>query len=373
VMEDVETALTLADDRMAAQLGRLFRIVRRARAAGLDEPAVAALHLRLVREVARERERSGAPLVISLEEETGRPDRALVGGKAAGLFTARRLLPAGARIPRGFVVTTAAYRLHLLGETGDRLQEAAATARDEAEASRRARAALLGSPLPDEVADAVDRAASALGAPRLAVRSSATIEDGALGSLAGQFDSWLGVRPGGELRERVRQAWASLWNARAVRTLAAAGRSPLGAAQAVLVQEVVSTRAAGVLLSRDPGGRPGVLLVNAAWGLGEAISRGEVAGDLSWVERATGRLLAFEPGAGRVALALDPDRPGTVEVALPEKQADRPCLDAADLARLAELARAIEEATGRDQDVEFGFDDAGALVVFQVRRVVRPR
>jgi len=74
-------------------------------------------------------------------------------------------------------------------------------------------------------------------------------------------------------------------------------------------------------------------------------------------------------------IELDPDRPGTVEIDLPEGRKRQPCLDLDDLRRLAALARILEEATGRSQDVEFGFRPDGALFVFQVRRVVprRPR
>ena len=300
-------------------------------------------------------------------------DRGLVGGKAAGLLQVLPILPEGAAVPPGFVVTTSAYRLHLLGGAGERIREAAESAGDEASISRRARAAILGSPVPEEVVEAVRSALQALPPGRLAVRSSASIEDGASGSLAGQFDTVLGVETLDTLVERIRWAWASLWNARALRMLAATGRSPLSAAQAVLVQEMVETSAAGVLFSREPGGRPDTVLVNAAWGLGEGISQGEVPGDLFWVRRSTGELLASENGAGRFTIELDPERDGTVEVELPESRRRQLCLEPGELRRLAELALVLEESTGRSQDVEFGFRPDGTLFVFQVRRVVPRR
>jgi pyruvate,water dikinase len=171
----------------------------------------------------------------------------------------------------------------------------------------------------------------------------------------------------------MRQTWASLWNARALRTMAACGLSPLDAGQAVLVQEIVPTRCAGVMATRDPSGRPDTLLVNAAWGFGEGISQGELSGDLVWVRRSTGEILDAEPGRVDRRIVLDPERPGTVEAPLEPGQAGRLSLSEDQLGRLAELARVLEEATGRAQDAEFGFAEDGTLMIFQVRRVQAAR
>lgn len=370
--DEVDAALGLPPEKLRPVLGGLFRTLRRARAARLEPKKVERLHARLSQTLAEERRRSGVHLVVRLGPDARR-DRSLIGGKAAGLVDVAGLLPGGCRVPAGFVVTTAAYRLHLLGETGERLRLAVADGGDEGTVSRRARAAILGGEIPREVADAVAEGAASLGSSRLAVRSSATVEDRSTSSLAGLFDTYLGVRGLEETLERIRWSWASLWNARALVALAAAGLSPLRASIAVLVQEIVPTRAAGVLLSSDPGGRPDTLVVNAAWGLGEAVSQGEVAGDLFWVKRSAGATLATELGGSDRKVVLDPSGPGTIDAPLSPEEAKRPCLDADDLSRLAELARALERGTGRAQDVEFGFSPEGDLVVFQIRRVVPSR
>jgi hypothetical protein len=151
------------------------------------------------------------------------------------------------------------------------------------------------------------------------------------------------------------------------------GQSPLRASQAVIVQEMIETRSAGVLFSRDPSGRSDTMLINAAWGLGEGISQGELAGDLFWVRRSTGELIASETGRATHRIELAPKGMGTVEVPLPPEQRERPCLSAEELGRVAALARSLEEVTGRAQDVEFGFDRDGGLVVFQMRRIVPRR
>lgn len=362
-------ALALPEEVIRERAGEIFRLLRRARAAVLEDEATRSLEMRLLAIVAAERARVAEELVVRLDGSAPR-DRSLVGGKAAGLLETLPYLPPGCGIPRGFIVTTSAYRMHLLGEVGEHLKEALREGGDEAQISRLARAALLSGAIPEEVREAVAAALPMLGSARLAVRSSATLEDGTAGSLAGQFDSYLGLRKLSEVLNRIRWAWASLWNARALATLNSVGLSPLGASQAVLVQELVETRAAGVLLSRDPSGSPDTVFVNAAWGLGEGISQGEVPGDLYWVKRSTGELLGSETGESTSQILLDPGGTGTIEVLLSPELAGRPCLGSEDLRRLAALARTLEEAFGAIRDVEFGFAGDGSLVVFQVRPVI---
>ena len=371
IRRDVLQAIALPDEALRVRLGGLFRLLRRAHTSGVRSDDVERLHARLSRRLAEERARAGTHLVVPMRPGV-RSERALVGGKAASLIEILDALPDGCRIPRGFVVTSSSYRLHLLGEIGEKLR-LAAEAPDDAAISRRARAALLAGEIPDEVRAAISEAFDETGASRWAVRSSATIEDGPIGSLAGLFDTYLGVRGLPEVLDRVRWIWASLWNARALSALAAGGLSPQRASQAVLVQDMVDTVSAGVLFSRDPEGRPDTLLVNATWGLGEGISQGEIPGDVFWVRKTTGELLASDTGSATTRVALDPAGMGTIEVPLESALRERRSLDPEQLKRLAALARTLEDVTGRAQDVEFGFDASDTLVVFQVRRIVARR
>jgi phosphoenolpyruvate synthase/pyruvate phosphate dikinase len=107
--------------------------------------------------------------------------------------------------------------------------------------------------------------------------------------------------------------------------------------------------------------------------LGEGISQGELAGDLFWVRRSTGELIAAETGHATHRIELAPQGMGTIEVPLLPEQRGKSCLTAMELSRVAALARALEDVTGRAQDVEFGFDHDGGLVVFQMRRIVPRR
>jgi pyruvate,water dikinase len=344
----------------------LFSLLHRGRRLQVGRQ-LEALQAKAERLVEEERQRAGGGLTLPLDYE-GTPERSLVGGKAFGLYQAAPVLPEGCRIPEGFVITTAAYRIHSTGDPGNRLREAAADA-DTARASRRARAALVAAPLPEAVSTEVLERLAPLAGSRLAVRSSSTVEDGRLGSFAGLFDTYLGVLGAEELLGRIRWAWGSLWSARALGMMRDTDLSPVDAGQAVMVQRMINTRAAGVMFSRDPAGTPDTVLVNAAWGLGEGVSRGDVDGDLYRVRRSTGEVVSTEVSSGTTQIVLDPERTGTLEVELPRPRRGRPCLPPDDLARLAGLARALDEATGRRQDVEFGIDDEGRLWVFQVRRI----
>jgi hypothetical protein len=367
VSAELEEALRLTPEQSRSALFRLDRLLRRARDAGVDPQLLERLDDRVSGPLAAERQRAGRARTVRLDDDAA-AERSLVGGKAVGLMRFATRCPRGCRIPAGFVVTTSAYRLHLLGEAREKIETAIDRGGSESEVSRLARAAILGAPVPAEVAEAVARTHGEFGDRRLAVRSSAILEDGPESSLAGQFDTYLGVRGIDELLDRIRWTWASLWNASALRLLTTAGRSPLAAGMAVLVQELVATRAAGVMFTRDPAGDPNQVLINAAWGLGEGISRGEVSGDLFWLDRERGEVVAVQPGHARSRIVPDPERRGTLAVALPPGLRGRPCLDETGLEQLVDLARRIDEMEKRAMDVEFGFDETGGLVLFQLRR-----
>jgi len=362
----VVESLGWSAEQQAARAGRLHELLRRARGSGLDAARLGALEQVLERVRPGRADAARRPLVVSLEDGHGDADSC--GGKAAGLCGLGSVLPAGCSVPPGFVVTTAAYRLHLLGEAGDRLRSARKKARGSRALSRLARAAIWSAPLPEEVSAAILDGLGGLSAQRLAVRASSPLEGGPAGSLAGLFDTFLGVRGVDETIDRIRRAWASSWDTPVLDALAVSGGVPEDPAVAVLVQRMIETRVAGVMLTRAGSAAPDTILVNACWGLGEGIRGGEIAGDVYTVRRSSGETLGCRPGSDVTEIALDPERSGTIERELAAGRRGRRCLDDDQLALLAELARSLDARTGRGQDVEFGFDDEGRLWLFQLRR-----
>ena len=134
---------------------------------------------------------------------------------------------------------------------------------------------------------------AALGRPPVAVRSSATAEDLADASFAGQQDTYLNVRGDDALLDAVRRCWASLWTERAVAYRAEQGIDARTVAMAVVVQKMVEADAAGVLFTANPAnGRRQETVVAAAWGLGEAVVGGLVDTDELVVRAPDGPVLS---------------------------------------------------------------------------------
>ena len=206
-------------------------------------------------------------------------DRALAGGQGANLGA---MLRAGLPVPGGFVVLTAAYR-EFVEHNGLRAEieqiAAAANGGDLAlleQASDELRALFERGAVPPELERAITGAYERLGG-RVAVRSSASAEDLPEASFAGQQESYLNVEGRAALRGAVKRCWSSLFTARALSYRATQGVGEEDVALAVVVQCLVEADAAGVLFTADPvSGRRDRMVIDAAWGLGEALVGGQV-------------------------------------------------------------------------------------------------
>ncbi len=238
------------------------------------------------------------PLVLALDDASATLE--LVGGKGASLA---RMVAAGLPVPPGFHVTTTAYR-RFVTENG--LQEeilaavSAVTADDPVtleEASRQIGRLFAQSVMLDDIAEAISQAYAGLGGDDLpvAVRSSATAEDLPEMSFAGQQETYLNMHGEVMVLEAVKRCWASLWTARAIGYRARHGIAPQDVSLAVVVQELVPADAAGIMFTANPltGARDQVM-INAAWGLGEAIVGGQVTPDTVMVDKASGTITKQE-------------------------------------------------------------------------------
>lgn len=248
-------------------------------------------------------------------------DSTALGGKGASLD---RLVTMGFRVPPGFCVTTAAFRL----------QREAIPDAGAADLATKITAAPLEGEIDDalQVAlEALARELSALGpAPSFAVRSSAIGEDGSAASYAGLHDTELGV----ELEEvpaAVRRCWASLWSPPAAAYRTRRGLDDADAAMAVVVQALVPADAAAVAFTRHPvTGRDDQLVITGVRGLGDEMVAGTVTPDTWVIDRATRSVLTFDPGASPHGAALD----------------------ATELASLVDLCLEVEARFGAPVDIE---------------------
>jgi rifampicin phosphotransferase len=235
-----------------------------------------------------------SPLVLALDDASATLEQ--VGGKGASLA---RLAVAGLPVPPGFHITTAAY-CRFVTENG--LQEkilaavsgiSAATANQPAmleEASRQIGQLFTDGVMPDAIAGAIRQAYAELGGGDLpvAVRSSATAEDLPEMSFAGQQETYLNMHGEVMVLEAVKRCWASLWTARAIGYRARHNITQEDVSLAVVVQELVPADVAGILFTANPlTGAGDQMIINAAWGLGEAIVGGQVTPDTVVVDRAS--------------------------------------------------------------------------------------
>ncbi|MEQ4305607.1 PEP/pyruvate-binding domain-containing protein [Plantactinospora sp. B6F1] len=274
-------------------------------------------------------------------------ESATSGGKAAVLA---RLLGARLPVPPGFVVPTAAYEKAVAGlDLAD-----AGTAR------RLIERLPLAPALVDSISGALDRLVGAPGEGYVAVRSSASGEDTAEATAAGQHDTVLGVRGSGPVAEAVRRCWASLWSERAVayRSRRAAAVSTGAPTVAVLVQRLVDADVAGVMFTGTD------IRIEASWGLGASVVGGLVTPD-SWT--VSGDTLAHRSLGGKDRRI---DRVGSRVVTREVPSADRQrcCLTDEEVVRLAKLGRDTADLLGGAQDIEWAIAD-GRIWLLQARPV----
>jgi pyruvate,water dikinase len=311
--------------------------------------------------------RHGSTYILPLSSPDATLERA--GGKGANLAALAR---AGFAVPPGFVLTTDAYRAFLaangLASWVVATAEAADARRpDELEAASDAiRERFAAGTLPPDVASALEGAYDGLDRLAVAVRSSATAEDLPGLSFAGQQDTLLNVRGHEALINAVVRCWSSLWTARAIGYRARNGIAPDAVALAVVVQAMVEAEASGVLFTANPlTGKRGEVVVDATFGLGEALVSGQVEPDHFVVDPDVGRIVARRLGAKALAIRSAPDG-GTVIVQ--EASAERQALPDDALLALAAEGRRIEALFGDPQDIEWALA-GGALYIVQSRPI----
>src|SRR5262249_26969466 len=153
-------------------------------------------------------------------------------------------------------------------------------------------------------------------------------------SFAGQQETYLNVRGGERVVEAVKRCWASLWTARAIGYRARQEIPPADVALAVVVQQLVPADVAGGLFTAEPvTGARDEIVINAAWGLGEAIVGSVVTPDTITVDKATGAIRSQEIADKAVMTMRTSD--GTREESVPNEKRGRAALTAEQAAEVA--------------------------------------
>ena len=312
------------------------------------------------------------PFITSIDTDDDALD--LVGGKGRSLAQMSR---AGFDVPGGFMLSTSAYRgfveqHDLQPQILELARPAIIDGRASFEAaSRDVQALFADRQLDTQLQASLRDAYSALPGtdPAVAVRSSANAEDLPGLSFAGQQETYLNVRGADALIAAVRNCWASLWTAQAISYRNEMGIASDAVAMAVVVQIMVPADVAGILFTANPAtGERGEMIVNASFGLGEAVVGGQVTPDTYVVDRAT--LTAKETiiGTKEQKIVYSGDQ-GTQLVDVAEDARDGSSISTELLADLSRLAGRVEEHFGgQPQDIEWAVTD-GELWLLQSRPI----
>jgi len=317
-------------------------------------------------------------------------DVALVGGKNASLGEMiQALKPAGIRIPDGFATTSEAYWKFIeANKLRDKIKflitDFENGSRPLSEIGKLIRRLFLRGVFPDEIAQEIREAYRELGRRYqtedvdVAVRSSATAEDLPSASFAGQQESFLNVSGEEELLEACRRCYASLFTDRAISYRQDKGFNHLEIALSVGVQKMVRSDKAcsGVMFSIDTEtGFPDVVIINAAWGLGENVVQGTVNPDEYRVFKPLLGKDSFAPIIGKnlgtkekkLVYATGGTR-ATKNIDTPEWQRRQYVLNDSEIIMLAKWASLIEAHYGRPMDIEWAKDgESGDLYIVQAR------
>jgi phosphohistidine swiveling domain-containing protein len=194
------------------------------------------------------------------------------------------------------------------------------------------------------------------------VRSSATAEDLPGLSFAGQQETYLNVRGVEAVQAAVVRCWASLWTARAIGYRARHEVDQDAVRLAVVVQRLIPAGAAGIMFTANPlNGRGDEVVINAAWGLGEAVVGGEVSPDTIVTHKATGKVKQVVIGDKTVMTV--PASHGTAQQPVDLARRAVRVLDDAQVRELVRLGRQVEALYDAPQDVEWCWAEGGFYIL----------
>lgn len=285
-----------------------------------------------------------------------------IGGKGVSLA---RLAAADLPVPGGFHITTAAYQMfvaknNLQSNILEALQlvdmaQPATLEKSSAKIYAAFAAASIAPDLVNEIRQAYHSNISLTYQSPVAVRSSATAEDLPDMSFAGQMETYLNLYSEEQVLEAVRRCWASLWTARAIGYRVHQGISHDEVSLAVIVQQLVPADAAGVLFTANPlTGACDQVVINAAWGLGEAVVSGQVTPDNVVVNKVSKKTIEQQINDKAVMTVRTAD--GTYNEAVPFHQRKQAVLTPKQVAELTRLSVQIENLYGQPMDIEWALE-----------------
>lgn len=307
--------------------------------------------------------------------EVDKEDIPRVGGKGANLG---EMTKAGFPVPNGFIVTAQAYfhfldEAHLRDDLADLLHGLNVANSEQLEkTSKEIQKRITKAEFPKDIAVEVMHAyfkleKGMLKHPLVAVRSSATAEDLPTASFAGQQATFLNVQGEANLLEKVKEAWASLFTARAIFYRVTNKFDHFKVGIAVPVQRMVQSDCSGVMFSLDPVTNDKTkVVVDAIYGLGEMIVQGAVTPDHYVVDKSTEELIVKEVNTQEKEMSRHGVK--TTITPLPKSKGSKQKIDDKKIVEIARLGKKLEKHYFWPQDVEWAMED-GTIYIVQTRPV----
>ncbi len=320
--------------------------------------------------------------LIKWFSELDKNSGAIAGGKGANLAEIYNL---GVQVPPGFVVTAQAYQ-YFLEKAGirDKIRELLGRINYEDtkqldQITQQIRAFIVDSRFPKDLEEVIIEAYETLGVdlPQknmaldilkmatepvfVAVRSSATAEDLAGASFAGQQDTFLNVKGNSELLKNIKKCFASLFTSRATYYRNKKGFKHEDTSLAVVIQKMVDSEKSGVIFSKDPSYKNNNIIIEAVWGLGEGIVSGTVTPDKYVLSE---NLEIIDKKISNKRLAITRDSSGAKAIVkLKPEIANAQVLKTHEIRKLGEIAQKLEEHYSKPQDIEFATDGEEIYIV----------
>lgn len=301
-------------------------------------------------------------------ESLRKTDIPSVGGKNANLG---EMTSAGIPVPPGFAITAYSYK-KFIEETGiaqkiyEIIKETVTNPNDPKQyeiASKKIRELIEATPMPKDIENAIRSAyadlCKKLGANDVfvAVRSSATAEDLADASFAGQQETFLNVKGADAVLKNTVKCWSSLFTPRAIFYRTEKGFAHEKVFISVGVQKMVNSRAAGVMFTINPvTGDGSQMVIEGNHGLGEAVVSGAVTPDDFVVDKKTLKIVERRLAKKTIQYIRDPSTGNTVHAEVPAEKQEAPCISDEEILKISELARLIEQHYGKPQDIEWAID-----------------
>jgi pyruvate,water dikinase len=301
-------------------------------------------------------------------ENLRKTDIPSVGGKNANLG---EMTNAGIPVPPGFAITAYSYK-KFIEDTGiatkiyEIIQETVKDTNDPAqyeEASVKIRKLVESTTMPKDIENAIKSAYKELCRKLnlkdvfVAVRSSATAEDLADASFAGQQETFLNVKGIDEVIEKTVKCWSSLFTPRAIFYRTEKGFAHEKVFISVGVQKMVNSKAAGVIFTLNPvTGDTTQIVIEGNYGLGETVVSGAVNPDDFVIDKSSLKIVERRIAKKTLQYLRDPKTGKTVHSEVPREKQEQPCISDEEVLKLAELAKMIEKHYGKAQDIEWAID-----------------